>query len=471
VVVQSISGGEPRRVYHDPSPARAVAVTADGSRVLLVRRLSLSEAVLLEVETAGGKPAVRVYPPEGTRAFIGRAQYSADDKRILVATDEGKEGFALLALDAGSHAQKSRWAVDDPPTARIGGLAVSPKGDRLAVEVDAGDHSEIRILDAGKLAPVRKIETPLRNSGLDGFTADGKGLAYGMSLPDRPTDIFLADVATGVTRLLREDKRPGLDALPRVKVSIEKVKAHDGLAIPVNLYLPIAAAGQRLPVVVDFHGGPAASSAVGWDAFERFFTALGYAFVDPNIRGSTGFGRAYERADDREKRGDAIRDVESVNAWVKAQPWADPARVIVMGASYGGYLTLMALTRQPSLWRAGVDLAGIADLPTMLRSTDQGIRAVFVDEFGDLDKDAALLEAYSPLRDHDKITAPLFVYTGQNDPRVPRAQADLIVAALRRRGVPVEYMVAADEGHSLDRRENRIDFMTRAARFLEDHAK
>jgi dipeptidyl aminopeptidase/acylaminoacyl peptidase len=439
--------------------------------VLFVRRISTSEGVLFEVETAGGKPPVRLYPPEGTRAYIGRAAYSADGKLVLVATDDGKEGFALLALDPKTRAEKARWAVDEPRGARLDGLAVSPRGDLLAVEVDAGDHSEIRILDAKKLAPLRKLGLPLGGAGVDAFTEDGRGVAYGLSVPDRPTDIYLADVTTGAPRPLRDDRRPGLDALPKIKVSIEKVKAHDGLVIPVNVYLPSTGSGQRLPVLVSFHGGPAASSAVGWDAFVRFFTALGYAYVNPNIRGSTGFGRAYERADNREKRGDAIQDMATVNAWAKAQPWADASRVIVMGGSYGGYLTLMGLTRQPSLWRAGVDLVGIADLKTFLRSTDQGIRAVLADEFGDLEKDAALLDAYSPLRDHDKITAPLFVYAGQNDPRVPRAESDQIVVALRRRGVPVEYMVAADEGHSLDRRENRIAFMTRVARFLDDHAK
>jgi dipeptidyl aminopeptidase/acylaminoacyl peptidase len=131
----------------------------------------------------------------------------------------------------------------------------------------------------------------------------------------------------------------------------------------------------------------------------------------------------------------------------------------------------MALTRQPALWRVGVDYVGVANLMTLLKSTDQLIRAIFVAEFGDLDKDKALLEQFSPLRDKAKITAPLYVYAGQNDPRVPRSEADQIVLALRERGIPVEYQVAANEGHSLDHQENRVEFMTRVARFLEDNLK
>src|SRR5438132_4737028 len=131
----------------------------------------------------------------------------------------------------------------------------------------------------------------------------------------------------------------------------------------------------------------------------------------------------------------------------------------------------MALTRQPTLWRAGVDIVGVANLFTSLKSTDQAIRHAFVEEFGDLDKDQKLLEEFSPMRDKDKIVAPLFVYQGQNDPRVPRPESDQVVVSLRGRGVPVEYMVAPDEGHSLDRRTNRIEFLTRVVRFLDDQTK
>ncbi len=213
-----------------------------------------------------------------------------------------------------------------------------------------------------------------------------------------------------------------------------------------------------------------------WSPYARFFVSLGYAVLEPNVRGSSGFGRAYRDADNRDQRADWLKDLESVNAWTKGQPWCDPERVIVWGQSYGGYTTLMALTRQPTLWRAGVDLYGPGDLKAFLLTTDAAIRTGFVAEFGDVDKDAALLEAISPMRDVGKIVRPLFVYAGASDPRVPRSEFaaeledDTIVKALRARGVPVEYMVAADEGHTVDRRETTIELLTRTARFLEDAA-
>jgi dipeptidyl aminopeptidase/acylaminoacyl peptidase len=474
LVVQGISAGEPRVVYEDPAPANGTDVTADGRRALLLRFNSASDFVVLEVDTAGpasGKAATRIYPPEGTKATVSQAAYSPDGRVVYVATDEGKEGGALVAVDAKTRAVRARYALGDPPTAIVANAFVSPAGDRIAVLVDAGNHDEIRILDARTLALQRKLPTPLGLAGVGSFTPDGKRFAYWLSTPDRPADPFLADAATGESRPLRRDDRAGLEGLSPLDVSIETTKAFDGLTIPINLYLPRGDRSAKHPVLLWFHGGPSGSYAVRWHAFLRFFTSLGYAIAEPNVRGSTGFGRSYEMADNREKRGDVLHDMETVNAWAKAQPWCDPRRVIVFGGSYGGYVTLMALTRQPALWRAGVDLYGIANLRTFMRSTDPAIRSILTDEFGDPEKDAALLDEYSPSRDYAKIVAPLFVYAGQNDPRVPRSESDQIVLALRQRSVPVEYMVAPNEGHSVDRRDTRIEFLTRVARFLEDNTK
>jgi dipeptidyl aminopeptidase/acylaminoacyl peptidase len=176
-------------------------------------------------------------------------------------------------------------------------------------------------------------------------------------------------------------------------------------------------------------------------------------------------------ADNKDRRADAMRDVETVNTWIKAQPWADPGRVVILGGSYGGYLVLMALTRQPTAWAAGVDLCGIVNLHTFMKSTDKGIRAILSPEFGDPDAEQGLLEEFSPFAQVERIVRPLFVYQGQNDPRVPRSESDQIAASLRARHVPVEYMVAPNEGHSLERPDNRIEFLARTARFLGDQLR
>ncbi|HEY5952540.1 MAG TPA: prolyl oligopeptidase family serine peptidase, partial [Kofleriaceae bacterium] len=198
---------------------------------------------------------------------------------------------------------------------------------------------------------------------------------------------------------------------------------------------------------------------------------IGYAYVEPNVRGSSGFGRAYEAGDNGKKRLDAFRDIEASARWVAQQPWADKNKLVVLGGSYGGYTTLVALSRWPDIWRAGVDLFGVVNLKTFMASTSGVIRQIFLTEFGDPDKDAEFLAQISPLTDVSKIVDPTFVYAGANDPRVPRSESDLIVKALREKGVPTEYMVADNEGHSLARKETQVEFSARCARFLETYLK
>jgi dipeptidyl aminopeptidase/acylaminoacyl peptidase len=404
---------------------------------------------------------------------VHSAAYSRDGKVAYIAADDGADGQLLLAIDLATGKTRATLKQTEPSTASIGEIRVSPRGDTLAIAIDAGDHSEARLLDAKTFALKTKVASPLGSIDLGSFSDDGKSITATIATAEAPTDVYVVDVATGAVRKLREDVRPGLAALTPIETTVESIRAFDGLSIPVIVRLPkgARAAGKKLPVIAAFHGGPAASWALGWDVDARFYTALGYAHIEPNVRGSTGYGRAYEMADDRERRADWLKDVESVNAWTKAQSWADPSRVVAMGGSYGGYSVLMALTRQPTAWRAGVDFVGIANLTTFLAATDQGIRAVWIDEIGDLDKDRALLEAFSPMRDADRIVAPLYVYAGKNDPRVPLEESDQIVKALRARSIPVEYQVAANEGHSLDHRENRVEFLTRTARFLEDNMR
>ena len=463
--VQSLTGGAPKLIYTNPNPGGLADAKPDGTRALFVEWHSPDDVALLEVTIKNGQ-ARRVYPASGKKVGIFSANSSADGRLIYVATDEGVESSVLLALEVRTNREVARYVNDAPSTAPMNAL-VSPSGDRVVVRVDAGNHGEVRILNAKTLALQRNVNVPLGDVSVGAFRDDAKAFSVLISLPGQPADIYEVDARNGKLRPLREDSRPGLHSLPAIDATIETVSSFDGLLITINVYLPKART-SRLPTIVIFHGGPASSYAVRWNPYVRFFSALGYAVLEPNVRGSTGFGRAYEMADNREKRADWLRDLEAVNAWTKSQAWCDPERVVVWGQSYGGYTTLMALTRQPALWRAGVDLYGIADLKQFLRSTDAAIRAAFVAEFGDLDKDGPLLDEFSPMRDRDKIVAPLFVYAGAHDPRVPRSESDAIVRALRERNVLVEYMVAENEGHTVDRRETKIELLTRTARFLED---
>lgn len=461
---------EEKRLYRDELPGDLADVSRDGRQALWIRFPSGSDNSLMLVDLAKGTGRL-IYPPAGApKAVVGNAVFSADGRRIFVATDAGGEQLQLLALDA-SGRELARYAETRFPGAEAGSLGVSRQGEHVELSLGAGNRSEIRILDATTLKPTAEVAMPLGSGASGYFSEDGKSLTAGWSTPDAPGAIYSIDVATGKATPLRKEARPSLDGLPRIEASIVEVPAFDGLKLPMNVYRPAGTGDRKLPVIVIYHGGPAGSSEIRWSPTVRFFTSIGYAVVEPNVRGSGGFGRSFEMADNGPKRLDAFKDIETSARWVAAQPWADKDRMVVFGGSYGGYTVLIAMERWPELWKAGVDLFGVANMTTFLQSTSGVIREIFKLEFGDLDRDAAFLKTISPIEEVDKIRDPLFVYAGANDPRVPRPESDQIVAALRARKVPVEYMVADNEGHSLARKENMIAFFSRSGAFLESQLR
>jgi dipeptidyl aminopeptidase/acylaminoacyl peptidase len=462
--------GEEKQIYRDDKPGSLSDVSRDGKSGLYVRILSQSENYLAVLDLGTGA-ARTVWPAAGSKVTIGDAAFSADGKRALVATDGGGEQALVLSIDLASGKETARYVETRPATALISGIAVARLGNAIALTVNAGNHGEVRLLDATTLVPRAAVALPLGTGTAGAFSEDGKRLTVSWSTPSAPGDVHAVEVATGKVGPLRKESRPQLDGLPAVEASIVEVEAFDHQKIPVNVYLPVGSKGKKLPVIVNYHGGPSGNSAIRWAAAPRFFLGQGYAWIEPNVRGSAGFGRGYEAADNGPRRLDAFKDIEATGRWAAAQPWADKDRMVVYGGSYGGYTVLIGLTRMPDLWRAGVDLVGVANLKTFMATTSGVIRELFLLEFGDPDKDAAFLDSISPLRDAGKIVDPLFVYAGANDPRVPRTESDQIVQALRTRRVPVEYMVAANEGHSLAHRETQIAFFSRVARFLENHLK
>ena len=460
--------GAPRAIYTDPMPLFLEDVTRDGKRAVALRYPRRLENHVLVVDTATGE-AKQIYPASGEVTVFG-AGFSSDDKTVFVATDGGAEQALVLALDPTTGKERARYVETRPTTASLS-LLVSKKRGLVAVGVQAGEHSEIRLLDEKTLKPKKAVAMPLGSGGLSTFSEDGRTLTVTWSKPDLPGDVYAIDTASGKVRRLRDEPRPSLGKPPAIDASIVQVDAFDGGKIPVNVYRPTGADAAPRPVIVSYHGGPSGVSTIRWNPGIAYFLSLGYVYVEPNVRGSSGFGRAYEAADNGAHRLDAFKDIEASARWVAAQPWADKQRLVILGGSYGGYTTLIALSRWPDLWRAGVDLFGVVNLATFMKSTSGVIRQLFLTEFGDPDKDAAFLASISPLTDVDKIRVPTFVYAGANDPRVPRSESDLIVKALRSRQLQVEYMVAANEGHSLARRPNQIEFYARVARFLDKHLK
>ncbi|HEV8160462.1 MAG TPA: S9 family peptidase, partial [Pyrinomonadaceae bacterium] len=286
---------------------------------------------------------------------------------------------------------------------------------------------------------------------------------------------------------ITKSSRSGIPSASFVEPQLIKYKTFDGKEIPAWYYkpqpfslsvVPIASEAKtieintkNLPVIVSVHGGPESQERAGFNPLYQYYLSRGYAILATNVRGSTGYGKTFSHLDDVEKREDSVKDLAAAVDWLKTSGGADAKRIAVMGGSYGGYMTLAAITLYPELFAAAVNTVGISNWETFLKNTSGYRRTQREVEYGFLDKNLEFLRSVSPIYKADKIKTPLFVIHGKNDPRVPYTEAEQLVEKLKNRGVSVEYKLFDDEGHGISKLKNRLELYPKVADFLDKHLK
>jgi dipeptidyl aminopeptidase/acylaminoacyl peptidase len=306
------------------------------------------------------------------------------------------------------------------------------------------------------------------------FSADDSRMAFYASASRRPSDLYAARVG-GEPRRLTRSLDPTIDPAHLVDARVARFASYDGLEIPGILYLPHgASASSRVPGLVLVHGGPGGQARLGWNPLVQYLVNQGYAVYDVNNRGSSGYGKSFFGMDDR-RHGEAdLGDVVASKGLLAATGVVDTSRVGIMGGSYGGFMVLAALTQHPTEFDVGVDIFGVSNWLRTLTSIPpwwSSFREALYTEMGDPATDSVRLRRISPLFNADRIQRPLLVLQGANDPRVLQVESDEIVAAARRNGVPVEYLVFPDEGHGFVKRENQIRGYRAIAEFLERYLR
>jgi dipeptidyl aminopeptidase/acylaminoacyl peptidase len=435
-----------------------IEFSPDGARLLIARERSIQDADLFTLEVGSGK-LTQLTPKEGKASVIA-ARWTADGKGVYLVTDRWSDFNQLYVLDkAGKHsplAADLKWDVEE--------LAVSDDGSRVAFAVNEDGASRLYVLDRQgraqqialpRNAVIGNLEFPRRRADL---------LAVTFQTATQPADVYEVDLrGVRVVRWTRSEVG-GLDPQSFVDAQLVRYPAAAGAgSLPAFLYKPRNAAG-KLPVVVIWHGGPEGQSRPTFSPFVQLLASeLGLAVLLPNVRGSTGYGKAYLAADDGPKREQALGDIGATLDFIAQQPDLDASRIGVYGGSYGGYMTLATTAFYGSRVRAAVDVVGISNLVTFLENTQAYRRDLRRAEYGDERDPAvrAVQERISPLLSVDKIQAELFVVQGYNDPRVPRSEAEQIVKAVRARGKDVWYLLGMNEGHGFAKKENR-DYSTAA---------
>jgi predicted N-formylglutamate amidohydrolase/dipeptidyl aminopeptidase/acylaminoacyl peptidase len=342
-------------------------------------------------------------------------------------------------------------------------LILTSDGKTCALLWNRAGQSECELLDlASGSARQLLLPEPVAHGG--SFSDDGRLLAMTLEGPTHPRAVHLLDTESGAWR--RVTLQPGSWAQPSAAPMLERLLSPDGIEVSGWIYRARPGA-ERPAAVIHLHGGPEAQERPGYNPLFQALVERGISVFAPNVRGSSGFGKAFVHADDRELRWGAIADVAACARYLFAQGLATPETLACAGRSYGGYLTLAALVFHPELFAAGLDVCGMSDLATFYRDTESWIALAAHPKYGHPVDDAELLRQLSPLTHFDRLRAPLLVVHGENDSNVPLGEALQAVAAAQERGVPAELLLFNGEGHELVQRDNRERFVSRSVEWLE----
>ncbi len=467
--------GEAVLVWQNDTPGYLanVDIAPDGQHAIVVRTSSSFSHTLLEIDLANGTARQLLASEEPAR--FTAAYYAADGCALYLITDLDANFLYIARFDLDTD-RKERLIA---PAWDCDALALSPDGRSLAYTINVEGAHHLYLFDlatgATRAAPgIAERKGVVRGAQLV-FSPDGGRLAFAFSTATRAADIYVWDLAEDIVYPVTRSSHGGLPTESFVAPELIRYPTFDTLAdgtrrtIPAWFFKPQDKGDKPVPAVVVVHGGPEGQFQPIFTFFVQYLVNNGYAVLAPNVRGSTGYGKAYSHLDDVEKRMDSVADLAHAARWLKAQPGIDGERIVVYGGSYGGFMVLAALTAYPELWAAGVDIVGISNFVTFLENTSAYRRAHREAEYGSLARDREFLESIAPIRHVDNIVAPLFVVHGANDPRVPLSEAQQLVVALQARNVPVEFLVFDDEGHGVVKLKNKLVMYPAIVEFLDKY--
>jgi dipeptidyl aminopeptidase/acylaminoacyl peptidase len=403
------------------------------------------------------------------------ASYGAREGELLVLTNKLGEFRRLYRYDV-APGEGKLVPLGEEIKFDVDGFRIDRKRTRVLYTVNEQGITRLHALDAKTFRPLAVPSFPEADRVYVGQTTpDARYTTLGIDDGRHPLRSVVLDWSTGKTESWQAPSTPEVDSAGFARAELETYPARDGTKIPVLVRRPDAGqcAGKPCPVVVSFHGGPESQVRPGFAEGAQMFIDAGFVYVEPNVRGSDGYGKTWLHADDGPKRLAVITDIEDAGKWARthfAAGGVEP-KVGVYGGSYGGYSALMGMTMFAGTYDAGVDVVGISDLRTFLKNTAPYRRLLRISEYGDPDRDADALAKLSPMTYVDRAKAPLLIMQGASDPRVPAGEAVQIHDALERRGVPCTLMIFPDEGHGAQKRENRVLMLGGAIAFFEAHLK
>ena len=440
-------------------------LTRDRRHALLSRVVSRGDNNLYLVEVATGKETL-LTPHDGPGSFAGAFSPAGDAVYLASNRDRDRRAFARLELNRGSPGE-TRWlAVRED--AELDGFEVNDQGTLAALLWNVAGKTELELFDLKTGQTRSRPKLPAEIAGALEFSSDGRLLAMSLSGAATPVDVWVLDLADGRFRRVTNSPHAGVELAKLSRPELLRFKAHDGLELSGWLYRP-SVGKPPYPTVLSFHGGPEGQERPGFSSTYQALLSRGIAVFAPNVRGSSGFGKKFVNLDNGALRFDGVKDIKACVDAAVASGAADRKRIGIMGGSYGGYMVMAGLAEYPELFAAGANLFGVVNFETFFKHTEPWMAAISTIEYGDPATQADLLRRLSPIHRVDRVTAPTIVLHGANDTNVPVVEAEQVVENLKKRGVPVEYVLFPDEGHGWRKTPNRIRSTVAIVRWFERH--
>lgn len=442
--------------------------SSDGKWVAYTQRHATgkdSNIFLADVTT--GK-ATLLTPHSGEHVYQATA-FSRDGKYLLLTSNAtGYDNAGLLDVAT----KRIEWLTDEKW--EVGSGTFSPDSQRLTWTENVDGNTEIVLYD---IASKQKTALPLPGGvnelagSVTSFSPDGKRLLYYHNGPTSPNDIWVLDVGTKESTQLSHSLLAGLNSDDMVEPFLVHYPSRDGRwQISAFVYVPHNAPRDHThPAIVYVHGGPQSQTINNFNRVVQYLANQGYLVIAPNYRGSSGYGKDFMDADRFDMGGGDLQDVLAAAEWIQQTGYVDPKKLVVMGGSYGGYMSMMALTKAPEVWAAGVPIVPFVNWFTEVQNEDPLLREYDLATMGDPVKNKALWEDRSPINFVGRINVPVLLLAGGNDPRCPKSEAQQVVDAIKKRGGSVELKIYENEGHGFARVENQIDAYTRVADFLKKY--
>ena len=461
---------QPSLVYENKSGLNVETISADESTLAITKVITTSENELYLINMATGKQTkLSSSDQKGRNEFSG---FSKDNKFAFYTTDADKEFTYLVQYDMLSGKRKvlfeTNWDVmysflSEKETYRVIAINEDGKNNVIMQETATGKKIDFPVFPDGDITSLSISDSE-------------KLVRLSVGTSKAPNNFYLYNLETKELKKLTESLNKEINPDDLVAAQVVRFKSFDGLDIPAIYYKPLQATpDQKVPAMVFVHGGPGGQSRTGYFALIQYMVNHGYAVLAVNNRGSSGYGKTFYKMDDRNHGDKDLKDCIAGKNWLAAQDYIDGERIGIIGGSYGGYMTMAAMTFTPDEFKVGVNLFGVTNWIRTLKSIPpfwESFRSALYTEMGDpYSEDSVRLYNISPLFHADQVKSPVMVLQGANDPRVLQVESDEIVDAIKKNNVPVEYVVFPDEGHGFVKKENEIKGYGDILKFLDTHLK